>query len=99
MLFLIVSAEEFTLFIQTLLWVFLPLAVVSISIATYVHYRRKKKSAAEADAFTYPDRDAQPVMPASKSISVNEDIEEGYQGVRWIVRHQLKQPRRFYAQH
>lgn len=84
MLFLTVSAEEFALFIQTLLWVFLPLAVISISIATYIHYRRKRKAGKGEEGFSYPENDAYAVMPASKQGVDSENPEEGYKGVLWM---------------
>jgi len=45
---LTVSLYEFGLFLQILLWIFVPVCVIAILVTTYLHYRQKRKLKEEA---------------------------------------------------
>jgi DNA repair exonuclease SbcCD ATPase subunit len=49
MLLLLASLYEFTLFLKIVLWIAVPLIIISLVITTFVHYRQKKKNAANAE--------------------------------------------------
>jgi hypothetical protein len=49
MAFLLASFYEFTLFLKIVLWIAIPLIIVSFVIATILHYRQKKKNALRAE--------------------------------------------------
>ncbi|HZE83060.1 MAG TPA: hypothetical protein VE035_02075, partial [Puia sp.] len=43
----LVTLSEFGQFLQILLWIFLPVFIVSLLVTTYLHYRKKTREAAE----------------------------------------------------
>lgn len=43
------TLQEFTLFLKIVLWIAVPITVVSLTIATILHYRRKRRRAAEGE--------------------------------------------------
>jgi predicted nucleic acid-binding Zn-ribbon protein len=45
MVFLLASFDEFTLFLKIVLWIAVPLIIVSFLVTTFLHYRQKKKNA------------------------------------------------------
>jgi cbb3-type cytochrome oxidase subunit 3 len=48
MVLLLASFDEFTLFLKIVLWIALPLIIVSFIVTTIFHYRQKKKNALRA---------------------------------------------------
>jgi DNA repair exonuclease SbcCD ATPase subunit len=56
MVLLLASFQEFTLFLQIVLWIAVPLIVVSFVVTTIFHYRQKKKNALLTE--DHPDREA-----------------------------------------
>ena len=74
MLYLIVNLYEFGQFLQILLWITLPMAVIAVLVTTYLHYRKKRVPAVPAGAGNEEER-------------AGDSLPEGntpYQGYLWI---------------
>ena len=49
MILLLASFDEFTLFLKIVMWIAVPLIIVSFVVTTLFHYRQKKKNALKGD--------------------------------------------------
>ena len=72
---LIVTLYEFGQFLQILLWISLPMAVVAILITTYLHYRKKRAEVLVPAAVDEEERAGE---------SWPEDSNHPYQGYLWM---------------
>ena len=77
------SLYEFRQFIQIVLWISVPLVIVSVSVTTFLHYRRKKKKAQDALPGTeYELTKLNPVQPLpsiSSKASENDTLIKQYE--------------------
>ncbi len=77
------SLYEFRQFLQIVLWISVPLVIVSVSVTTFLHYRRKKKKAQDA----LPDNEyeltqlnpVQPLPSMSNKAGENEELIKQYE--------------------
>jgi chromosome segregation ATPase len=61
MFLLFVTLQEFTLFLQIVLWIAVPVTIIALLITTILHYRRKKKN--RDTVFPYPEQDNDLAVP------------------------------------
>jgi len=73
---LFVNLYEFGQFLQILLWIFLPMAVIAILITTYLHYRKRRMAGLMAATTIDEEERAAESWP--------EDSNQPYQGYLWM---------------
>ena len=72
MVFLLASFYEFTLFLKIVLWIAVPLIIVSFVVTTILHYRQKRKNA--ANAALHPEIPATEVLDISLVSRLQKEV-------------------------
>ncbi|HMH21731.1 MAG TPA: hypothetical protein VK563_08140 [Puia sp.] len=78
MYFSLVSLSEFGQFLQILLWIFLPIFILSLLVTTYLHYR--KRSREQQDQFMPAFSDE--ISPALRAAILSSASSDGLSGKR-----------------
>lgn len=82
---LVISLYEFGQFLEILLWIFLPLVMVSVLVTTYIHYRNKRRQKEQEEQFELSF--AIERMPETLAGTLQTPREEGdspYKGLLWM---------------
>jgi hypothetical protein len=83
---LAVSLYEFGQFLRILLWVFIPMVIITSLITTYIHYRNKRQQHAPGGQSPFSDQygDTQGQYHDTQNRLASIDTTGAYQGMLWI---------------
>jgi hypothetical protein len=75
----LVTLSEFGQFLQILLWVFLPIFILSLLVTTYLHYRKRARETQHSEFLpAFSDTGERMISPALRAAILSSEGEEGF---------------------